>query len=82
MTATQNLHLHLHLDNRPVGDLVPVTDLVPLDDIAGPDQPNGPWFTVLVAGSGWRSIVVLDQDGVEVEVACEPGQVVRRRLAS
>lgn len=57
-----------------------VDRLAPFDDIAGLDQPDGPWFTVLVPGSGWRSIVVLDQDGLEVEVACEPGGLVRRRL--
>lgn len=57
-----------------------VDQLAPLDDIAGCDQPHGPWFTVLVVPSP-SCIVVLDQDGLEYEVTCEPGQLVRRRLA-
>jgi hypothetical protein len=76
MTTT----LDLRTGHQPAANLVPVTDLEPLDEIAGPDQPDGPWLLVaVIPTSDYSRIVVLDQDGTEHDVACQPGQLVRRR---
>lgn len=80
MITTSGNTLDLHAGHLSASDLVTVDQLEPLDEIAGPDQPNGPWLLVaVIPTSDFDRIVVLDQDGTEHDVACKPGQLVRRR---